>query len=530
MSRLSIYRDDGLVDEHVLMRASVRLGRHPENDIVLDDLTLSRFHARLERRGARYVVLDMNAQNGVFLNGVRVTGEQELSPGDRITLGAYVAIFDQPNAPGRARGAGRIGDGAESEDPLIDALEGADKTLSTPGDAPSSMDLESYSVGDDIIIDDAFEDPTTSLVRGAKRSPQLVLLYNGLEVSRHDVDRDLIIGRSKTSDVVISLLGLSRRHARISRDGGEVSVEDLDSQNGTWVNNQRIEGARVLRQGDLINFYEYAILFLEDKNAQISFPGAGFDAVDDDELSIRETGRRAPPSAELIEAAKQVPTNRSPVPIADSLEGAPASEADVSLGEGSFLGDAFDQSGEELQVSATPPEGTDVVDGFSSSIGSTNADIDSRLMEELERLQDTGALGEGELDKTMSSVRPRVGDGTERGPWPSDEALEQGLARVANPSTATLEVFLDGRPYTQMPLSKQVTRIGTDARCELALPNAAGLAKWQLTLVHFGAAVILYRASANARVRIDDVDVDQAVLKDGDKIQLGRVQITLKLR
>ena len=77
----------------------------------------------------------------------------------------------------------------------------------------------------------------TTAVEKRTSVPTLVLLYNGLEVSRHLVSpgKPVIIGRSKGSDVVISLLGLSRRHTQVIYDSGVVTVRDLGSQNGTFV-------------------------------------------------------------------------------------------------------------------------------------------------------------------------------------------------------------------------------------------------------------------------------------------------------
>ena len=76
---MQIFRGDDFLEEVVLSRAVMGLGRHPQNDIVLDDRSLSRFHARVERRGAQFVVVDCGAQNGVHLNGERVNGESSLA-------------------------------------------------------------------------------------------------------------------------------------------------------------------------------------------------------------------------------------------------------------------------------------------------------------------------------------------------------------------------------------------------------------------------------------------------------------------
>ncbi len=91
----------------------------------------------------------------------------------------------------------------------------------------------------------------------------LVVSYNGMEVSQHPITAaGLVIGRSKQCDICISLLGLSRQHTRVDVDGDGVVVTDLDSHNGTWVNNVRVEGRRVLRDGDVLNFFDYEVRFV----------------------------------------------------------------------------------------------------------------------------------------------------------------------------------------------------------------------------------------------------------------------------
>lgn len=582
MSVLNIYRDDGFVAEQVLMRASVSLGRHPENDIVLDDRTLSRFHARVERRGDRYVVIDLGAQNGVYLNGNRITGESGLAPGDRIGLGRYVAIFDPQGASARQRrderGSGEIDldldldpdatnvvkeereeappseDGLEIDvDDILEVAEGTEP-LAERG---HSVDLLSSSMSAE--AGGQFDDSTTA-VSAHKRlkaapeaapQPTLILLYNNLEVGRYAVDHELVVGRSKKTDIVISLLGLSRRHARIWPDGGRILVDDMGSQNGTWVNNQRIDGPRPLRHGDLLNFYEYGILFVEDPNVQIDLPGVNF-SPDADGLESQETGRRPPVDARSS-VPSRAPTSRNPVPIADSdLPSQQRSEEPSfdfgNLGDGSYLEDAFSEDDDDLEagdalanaVGSHLPEG-----GGGTQLSELDMDIpleddseiDDVLRAELESMsgspaRPSTAVGQSayDVDKTAYSLVPQLGDADQRGSWPSDDELEEALARRAEKRLMSLEVYLDDSLYTQMPISQPVTRVGTDARCELALPSAAGLAKWQLTVVRFGATCILYKASADARVMIDDVLVDQAVLKDRDVIQLGRIRVVFKCR
>lgn len=52
---------------------------------------------------------------------------------------------------------------------------------------------------------------------------------------------ETIVGRGDESDVAVDSPGVSRRHARITIDGGRVTIEDLGSRNGTFVGDRRID-------------------------------------------------------------------------------------------------------------------------------------------------------------------------------------------------------------------------------------------------------------------------------------------------
>jgi pSer/pThr/pTyr-binding forkhead associated (FHA) protein len=50
-----------------------------------------------------------------------------------------------------------------------------------------------------------------------------------------------VLGRADTADIVLDDSEVSRRHARLLVDDGDVVVEDLGTQNGTWVGGERVE-------------------------------------------------------------------------------------------------------------------------------------------------------------------------------------------------------------------------------------------------------------------------------------------------
>ncbi|BAF59967.1 MAG: DUF3662 domain-containing protein [Pelotomaculum sp.] len=71
---------------------SMIIGRREGCDIVLNDSSVSRRHARLELHRGRYTITDLGSTNGTMVNGVRINSKA-LEPGDVITLGTTVFIF-----------------------------------------------------------------------------------------------------------------------------------------------------------------------------------------------------------------------------------------------------------------------------------------------------------------------------------------------------------------------------------------------------------------------------------------------------
>jgi class 3 adenylate cyclase len=79
------------------------IGRSTTNEVALpNDLLVSRTHAVIEQYAGGWVVRDLGAANGTFVNGVRVIVERVLHPGDEIRVGDSVLVF-QSGAPSDAR-------------------------------------------------------------------------------------------------------------------------------------------------------------------------------------------------------------------------------------------------------------------------------------------------------------------------------------------------------------------------------------------------------------------------------------------
>ncbi len=72
---------------------TVSVGRHPDSDIFLDDISVSRRHATFTRSGPGYVITDLGSLNGSYINRDRIDSEVALAGGDEVQIGKYRLIY-----------------------------------------------------------------------------------------------------------------------------------------------------------------------------------------------------------------------------------------------------------------------------------------------------------------------------------------------------------------------------------------------------------------------------------------------------
>jgi pSer/pThr/pTyr-binding forkhead associated (FHA) protein len=182
----------------------------PEHDGRLgDDPVISRRHARVWRGAdGQLTIEDLGSANGTFVNDERLGARRTLDLGDVIRVGKTVLQVTDPSGlvPG------------ESRPPTGSAL----------GESPG--------------------EPAEGIVE--------LVVTAGTAMGRRLIlgDDELIIGRGVSGEGLLSEDGqLSRRHARVVRGAsGQLTIEDLGSANGTFVNGERVHEPRVLKVGDSI--------------------------------------------------------------------------------------------------------------------------------------------------------------------------------------------------------------------------------------------------------------------------------------
>jgi pSer/pThr/pTyr-binding forkhead associated (FHA) protein len=89
---LVVRRGPGAGSRFLLDQDTVSAGRHPESEIFLDDITVSRRHVEFTRSGASYTVADVGSLNGTYVNRDRIESAT-LHNGDEVQIGKFRLVF-----------------------------------------------------------------------------------------------------------------------------------------------------------------------------------------------------------------------------------------------------------------------------------------------------------------------------------------------------------------------------------------------------------------------------------------------------
>lgn len=218
------------------------IGRDPkECDFVLDDPKVSRKHARLSYVNSQYFIENLSQTNPILLNKEPIDQEELLNFDQILKIGETNFKFVEL----------KMVKGDSSFDQLFEDLD-------QPPISIQNKDQETPNLsGDDNHYDTIFqdigdEDAYADLSKDYRSPDRFVIKVLsgpnlGAEFSMQK-GRSYIIGTDVSScDVIFNDLSVSRHHARIAvTDDDEIIIEDLDSRNGVKVDDQQIQGQKVI--------------------------------------------------------------------------------------------------------------------------------------------------------------------------------------------------------------------------------------------------------------------------------------------
>jgi ABC transport system ATP-binding/permease protein len=272
------------------------IGRAPDCDLVVPELTVSAHHCRLIREGNQYWVEVLESPNGVYVNGERVPAGQTMAipAGAEVTLGRQVPM-PWPPAPVVTSAPTRPGiQGTQFVSTPIP--EGRVITIGRDPASDKQVDLpiiswnhariifeDGHAVLEDLKsrngtaidrldnrIQRAALDPESDVYLGSyKISARELLGSEKVSIGEAAYERvefrgnSMVLGRDPESDLRLDYPMVSWRHAQLTRTPDGILVEDLGSRNGTFVAGVRISGKVLARPGQEIGLGSYRFQLLE---------------------------------------------------------------------------------------------------------------------------------------------------------------------------------------------------------------------------------------------------------------------------
>ena len=330
-TQLVIIWPDGREQKYSIVNDVTRIGRGEPNELSIPQeyKSISRQHLEIRREGAQYFAIDPGSANGVFINGTKVDKVQ-LNDNDEILIGA-------PEHGQELRLRFQLGSEA-----LLSAAKPADTDLSTlslataaPSEVPhlnirwpngqtnffainkditlvgrsleadlripegfsfvSSQHFELRRAGNDFTITD-LNSTNGTLLNNHALTPDTpadlhdnaiirigddsfgvslgLTFFNPLEAALPvqgylmtasatilEQEKPTTIGRLPENDIYLEAPDVSRHHAMLAKHGQTYTLRDLDSRNGTFVNEQLIHQSVELHDGDLIRIGSYLLTF-----------------------------------------------------------------------------------------------------------------------------------------------------------------------------------------------------------------------------------------------------------------------------
>ena len=230
MARLILVFNKQVISDYPFAKESIGIGRSEENDIVIDNLAVSGFHARIDRIGDTYILTDLQSTNGTFVNDKKVVSHK-LQHRDKIMIGKHFLFFAMSKAE-----QAKSDDYAELDQTMI--LDTAkQKELLAKQAKEKGIDAAA-----------------------AKEKIGVISFIDRSDQGDIKLDKKLIkIGKAETSEIRLGGLFMAPTAATISRRPNGYAITSTGAK--VKVNNQVIQDSQYLNDFDTIEVGSYRFQF-----------------------------------------------------------------------------------------------------------------------------------------------------------------------------------------------------------------------------------------------------------------------------
>ncbi|MBW2206494.1 MAG: FHA domain-containing protein [Deltaproteobacteria bacterium] len=234
MARLILTFNKQVIKEFPFLKGSVTLGRLDDNTIIVDNLAVSGYHARIDKTGDDFILTDLQSTNGTFVNDKKVTSHK-LTHGDNIVIGKHVILFV-------ATGKGKV--------------DGAD---------PAKMDMDKT-----MMLDTAKQRELLAKQKAAPTPAQavdkigVITSIDGSNLGEFELSKKLTkIGKTDTSEIRLSGLLMGATAATISRRPSGYTISFAGGMSKLKVNGDVVKDSVSLKDFDTIEIGSFKFQFYQ---------------------------------------------------------------------------------------------------------------------------------------------------------------------------------------------------------------------------------------------------------------------------
>jgi pSer/pThr/pTyr-binding forkhead associated (FHA) protein len=235
MAKLILTFNKQVIREYAFNKDSITVGRNEDNTIVIDNLAVSGFHARIDRTGSDYILTDLQSTNGTFVNDQKVTSHK-LVHGDNVVIGKHVILF--VSAEG-------------------DKVDEAAKDIKLPLDRTVVLDTVKQR---ELLA-------KQQVVPQAPKAPEKIGVLSFIDGSRLGeielVKKLTKLGKAETSEIRLSGLLMAPTAATISRRPSGYAISFTGGMTKLRVNGTVVKDSVLLKDFDTVELGSYKFQFYQ---------------------------------------------------------------------------------------------------------------------------------------------------------------------------------------------------------------------------------------------------------------------------
>jgi pSer/pThr/pTyr-binding forkhead associated (FHA) protein len=218
MAKLIVKLKDTPLEEILLHKFPITIGREKDNDVSIDNLAISRYHAKIFQDGSQYGIEDLNSGNGTFVNDKKVK-KDFLQNKDEILVGKHTLVFlDEEETPVKK---------PEYRGPSL-----AEKT---------------------VIVNPQTQEELIAGYLLASLAGSITILSGGDQQQRIKLSKQTTMGgKSHTADIKLRGFFVGNPAFIISKRLEGFFITHAQGKRMTRVNGELVRGQRTLQDGDII--------------------------------------------------------------------------------------------------------------------------------------------------------------------------------------------------------------------------------------------------------------------------------------